>query len=397
MVPILACLGLGSIAAMRAQGDEFERIEGEALAVVPRSKDATAHARLTVVAIDALPNLLRDSRSALLVATTDQGNFARMLVVPALRRPPGSDKEPVPVLVLERFDTFDAGNLASRLARGRDILLFDGFQVDLDSGQVVPADQGGDLQFRAVGGDPGGGEGGPQLVAIGKAKLFTMAKAPIAGSSAASRARPSIGRTVLPGDFAGRYRLFANGQWSGLLELRVDPEGVVSGRFRSDLNGTAYPVDGRAGADVPHKVAFRIKFPRTQQDYEGYLWTEGKGALAGTVTMLDHAFGFFAIREGGRFAPEGEDVGPITKDEEARLHGRRTVVVRKGEYTLDGRPRTDLELTAALKKAMADEPATWVLLRVPDDEPFAAINRAFDAIGAAGVGTIRLASAGDDE
>src|SRR4051794_14125166 len=192
---IAVCLGLwaGASAWPIARADEFERVEGEALAGVPRSKDATPRERLTIGEIDALPTVLRESRSALLVATTDQGNYARMLVVPGLRKAPGSNREPVPVLVLERFDTFDAGNLATRLARGKDLILFDGFQVDLDSGQVVPDDQGGDLQFRAKGG------GGPRLSTLGKVKLYTLAKAPILESAAA--ARPSIGRNVLPGDF----------------------------------------------------------------------------------------------------------------------------------------------------------------------------------------------------
>ena len=69
------------------------------------------------------------------------------------------------------------------------------------------------------------------------------------------------------------------------------------------------------------------------------------------------------------------------------------MVVRKGEYTFEGEPRTDRELTESLRKAVTAEPATWVLLQVPDDEPFSAIQHAFDAIGAAGVGTIRLAPA----
>jgi hypothetical protein len=341
---------------------------------------------LTLGEIDALPSVLRDSRSALLVATTDQGNVARLLVAPALRKAPGSDREPIPVLVLERFDTFDAGNLASRLAHGKDLILFDGFRIDLDSGQIVPEDQGGDLQFQAK------GDGGPWLLAPGKAKLYTLSKAPILESSTGTR--PTPGRAVLPGDFAGRYRLFANGQWSGTLDLKVDSTGAVTGRFRSDLNGAAYPVNGQVAPDVPHKVAFRVKFPRTHQDYEGYLWTEGKGAMAGTLTMLDHAFGFFAVREGGRIAAEGEDIGPLgDKARQANTPGRRTVTIRKGQYTLDGQPRTDMELTESLKKATAAEPATWVLLRVPDDEPFAAIQRAFEVIGAAGVGTIRLAEA----
>ena len=115
--------------------------------------------------------------------------------------------------------------------------------------------------------------------------------------------------------------------------------------------------------------------------------------MAGTLSMLDHVYGFFAIREGGRFAPEGEDVGPLAKDREASTPGRRTVVVRKGQYTLDGQPRTDQELTDALKQAMTAEPATWVLLQVAADEPYAAIQRAFEAISTAGVRTIRLAAA----
>jgi hypothetical protein len=291
--------------------------------------------------------------------------------------------------VLERFDTFDAGNIATRLARGKDLILFDGFQLDLDSGQVVPEGQGGDLQFRAV------GDSGPRLEAVGKAKLYTVTKAPLLDAPAAAAARPSIGRTVLPADFTGRYRLFANGQWSGTLDLKVDEAGAVAGQLRSDLNGAAYPVTGQVGLEVPNRVAFRVKLPRTHQDYEGYLWSEGKGAMAGTLTMLDHAYGFFALREGGRFAPEGEDVGPLAGDRErnAGSPGRRTVVVRNGQYTLDGAPRTDQELTDALKRAIAAEPATWVLLQVPDDEPYSALQRAFTAISAAGVGTIRLGGA----
>jgi hypothetical protein len=384
-VLIMACIGLGGSSLPRTWAGEFDRIEGEALAGVPRSQDATPHERLTLAEIDALPNVLRESRSALLVVRTDQGNLARMLVVPALRRAPGGAKQVVPVLLLERFDTFDAGNLATRLAREKDVILFDGFQIDLDSGQIVPEDQGGDLQFRVE------GEGGPRLEVKNKSKLYTLAKAPVLESAAL--ARPSIGRSVIPGDFAGRYRLFANGQWSGVLDLKVDGGGGVSGRFRSDLNGASYPVSGQVAADVPHRISFGIKFPRTRQDYEGFLWTEGKGAMAGTLTMLEHAYGFFAIREGGRFAPEGEDVGPLAQDREAGRPGRRTVVVRKGQYTLDGQPRTDMELTDALKQAMTAEPATWVLLQVADDEPYAAIQRAFEVISTAGVRSIRLAGA----
>jgi hypothetical protein len=386
-IAVLVLFGFWARVEPYALADEFEQIEGELLAATLRGGDAASHSQLTISAIDALPNVLRDSRSALLIAATDQGNPARLLVAAALRKTPGSAAAPVPVLVVERFETFEAGNLGSRLARGKDLILFDEFQLDLDSGQIVPAGQGGDLQFRAM------GEDGPRLVALGSAKLYTLTKSPLRGAGAAVVGRPALGRTVHAGDFAGRYRLFANGQWSGTLDLKVDDAGGVSGRFRSDSSGAAYPVSGHVAADVPHKISFRVKYPRTQQDFEGFLWTEGKGAMAGMLTMLDRAYGFFAVRDGGRIVSEGEDVGSLAGDAVARTPGRRTIVVRKGQYTLDGQPRTDQELTDLLRQAVAAEPATWVLLRVSDDEPFGAIARAFEVIGAAGVRTIRLAGA----
>jgi hypothetical protein len=379
----LRYLLVGLAAVSVAQGDEFDRIEGAALFGIPRNPDATAYTRLSVAEIDALPNLLRETRSALLFATTDQGNAARMLVVPALRKAAREGDEPIPVVVLERFDTFDAANPANRLAHGKDLILFDGFQIDLDSGQVVPDGQGGDLRLRQEGNKE------PRLEAVGKSKLYTLRKIP--ASAASVPGRPSVGRVVVPADFAGRYKLYANGQWSGTLDLKVDDGGGVSGRFRSDLNGTSYSVAGKVAGEIPQKITFRIQFPRTHQDYEGLLWTEGKGAMAGTLTMLDRAYGFFAVREGGKVAPEGEDLGPALKG--TSTPGRRTVTVRKGQYTLDGKPQTDQELTDALKRALAADRATWVLVQVLEDEPFATVNKACEAISAAGIGTIRFGPA----
>jgi hypothetical protein len=383
---IMALIGLWGTRELWARADEFERIDGEMLAAAVRSEHAESHAQLTTSAIDALPSLLGDSRSPMLIATTDQGNPVRLQVSLALRRAPGSAAEPAPVFVVERFDTFDAGNLGNRLARAKDLILFDGFQVDLDCGQVVPEGQGGDLQFRAR------GEGGPRLVALGKARLFTLTKSPFPHAGTAEAGRPTPGRTVRAGDFTGRYRLYSNGQWSGTLQLMADDAGGVSGRFWSDSSGAAYAVGGQIASTVPHRIAFRVTFPRTQQDYEGFLWTEGKGALAGTMTMLDRTYGFFAVREGGRIVSDGEDFGPLAGNQTASP-GRRTVVIRRGQYMLDGEPRSDQELTDLLKRSATAEPATWVLLRVADDEPFAAVERAFEVIGAAGVRAIRLAGA----
>jgi hypothetical protein len=398
-------LGVGLLSGAAARGDQFDRMEGDALFGIPRSPDAKAAKSLTLADLDGLPTVLRDARSPLVLVKTDQGNVARLLVSPALRRPPGGgeamgamkkdgakkdaagkdlpklEAQPSPVLVLERFDTFDASNPNARLVHGKEVILFDGFQFDLDSGQVVPDGQGGDLRYSAR------GEGGPRLSTVGDATLYTLTKLPAAVAKGA--ARPSLGRLVVPTDFNGRFRLFANGQWSGTLDLNVGEDKAVTGRFRSDLNGASYPVEGAVASESSQRIAFRIKFPRTHQDYEGVLWTEGKGAMAGTLTMLDRAYGFFAVREGGRYAPEGEDLGPLEKG--ADKPGRKTVAVHKGQYTLDGRAQTDQELSDGLKRAVAEKPGTWVLLLVPDDETFADVRRALDVINAAGVGHVRLA------
>jgi hypothetical protein len=282
-----AIIALG-LAASGARGDQFDAIEGKQLAAALMGPEAKAVARLSLGEIAGLPDLLKDARGALLAVKTGQGNYVRLIVTPALRKDQAGG-EPIPVFVLERFDTFDAADLSARLAGGRGMMLFPGFQVDLDTGQVVPEGQGGDLGVSK--GDK------PALEAIGGAALFTLAKPP--APDPGRPPQPTPGRVVVPGDFAGRYRLSANGQWSGTLDLKVEGR-EVSGQFRSDARGASYPVTGEVAADVPNKVTMTVKFPRSQGEFEGYLWTEGKGAMAGTFRLLDRTFGFFAVREGAK-------------------------------------------------------------------------------------------------
>jgi hypothetical protein len=364
-----------------ARADEFDRLEGEALAAIPRGAEATAHEALSLAEIGNLPRVLRGERSALVVARTDQGNLCRMLVAAGLRRTPGGQGESVPVVILERFDTFEAGAMTNRLVRGKDLLLFDGFRVDLDIGQVVPEGQGGDVQFLA--GDPPG----PRLAALAASKLYTLARSPL--PTAAPAGQPSEGRGVLPSDFEGRYHLFANGQWSGTLDLKLDGR-AVSGRFRSDQTGSVYPVAGITPAEAPGAIHFSITYPRSRQDFEGHLWSEGKGAMAGTLTLLGRTFGFFAVREGGHYAPEGDDVGLLSPD--ADRPGRHIVEVRPGgRVSLDGNA-LDLDgLTETLQAAVADDPKAWVLVRIAGNQTYATASCVLEAVRAAGVADIRLA------
>lgn len=294
----MAIVGAAGLSGF-ARADQFDAIEGKRLAEALKGPDAKAVERLTIADLGTMPSALKDARGALLAVKTSRGNVARLLVVPELRKPEEGAGPPIPVFVLERFDTFDASDLSARIVRGRAMMLFPGFQVDLDTGQVVPEGQGGDLTY------PRGGE--PALAAMNGTTLFALAKPPAPDPS--KPPQPTPGRAVVPADFAGRYRLFANGQWSGTLDLTVEGRDV-SGQFRSDTHGSSYPVSGQVAADEPNRVALTIKFPRSHADLDGRLWTDGKGAIAGTFRLQERPFGFFAVREGGRISPEGVEDRP---------------------------------------------------------------------------------------
>ncbi len=285
------------IVGASARADEFGRLEGAALFDLPGQPGIKSPDSLSYRDLEALPPVLRDERSAFVIVKTDQGNLAKIVVSGAFKKLAGSDRaaEALPILVLERFETIDAGDRRSLKARGKGVTLFPGFQFDLDSGQVVPDRAGGDLRFDA------GGASDAKLAAVSGSRLYVLDKplaaaAPVAG-------RPSSGRTVLLGDFNGRFDLVADGQWSGRLDLAVDVAGAVSGFFRSEKNGSSYPVGGKAGDGAPQRIRFEVRFPRAIQSYDGLIWSEGKNVIAGTVTMLDHPYSFVAIREGASLNP----------------------------------------------------------------------------------------------
>ncbi len=290
----------------------------------------------------------------------------------------------VPILIVERYETIDAGDHRSFKARGKELTLFDGFRFDLDAGQVVPEGLGGDIVFLSSVPE------GPRLAACNDSRLYTLDK-PVPAMTA-SPGKPSAGKAVLASDFGGRYNLMANGQWSGTLALSIDVAGAVTGNFRSDRNGSAYPVTGKVSAEVPQKIDFSIQFPRARQLYEGFLWIEGKNVIAGSVSMLDHPYGFIAVREGTSLGTE-IDVGAASAVSDKV--SRTVVVLEAGSdrFTFNGLAKTEAELTEALSKAMKDDVATGVLLRVGDAVPFEKVRRTVEAIRAAGVTSVRVSPA----
>ena len=271
-----------------AVADQYERLETARLESLARGESATKHASLTLREIEALPNAFSDSRSTLLVIKTDQGNVAKLLVTPALRKLAGRENDLEPVLLIEQLQTFETGKSGSRIAKTSGLILFDGFRLDLDLGQAVPADHGEDLSFEALKAMDG------VLKTTGKAGLWTVDQPRAAEKSGEG---PSKGRAVLATDFAGRYQLEADGRFKGLFELTVADDRQVTGQFRSEPNGTYYPVKGQVSSEVPHKITFTIHYPRVEQEFEGYLATEGKSSIAGTFEMEGRTFGFHAKRE----------------------------------------------------------------------------------------------------
>ena len=378
-------LVLGGIAgwASSALADQIDQLDGPFLARTLRGPDLLTRPNLTVADIAAMPSLLRDTRSALALARTDQGNPARMLLRVELNKPVGGQGEPIPVVVFERLDTFDAADPSAQLASRREIVLFDRFLLDLDTGQVVPEGQGGDLIFRVD------GELGPRIEPVGVARLFTFAKPPALDD--AKVPRPTPGKLVVPADFAGRYQLFADGQWSGMLELKVEEKGAIVGQFRSDRHGTTYPVSGQVSADVAKKVFFAIKYPRARQEFEGYLWAESKGAIAGVASLNERPAGFFAIREGGRYAPESSDLAAPGLPEGERAF-RHEVELGRAGLTLDGKPVTFEALADSLKVLAGSElgQIPLIVIRAGEGREAAELIRVVRAVHLAGLDSIRL-------
>ncbi|QEH37918.1 hypothetical protein OJF2_65130 [Aquisphaera giovannonii] len=395
-----ACLALlAATAALpwrAALADDFDRLDGEVLGKLLRDPKTKSPASLGFRELEALPTALRGVSSPLIVLKTDQGNYARLLVAPGFHKrkdPPGAL---VPVLVIERFDTFDGGQAGTRVAKGKDVTLFPGFRVDLDTGRIVPEGLGGDLRFAAKGENDG------LLAAIEPARLATLdARPPLPAEKASG---PSAGKVVRASDYAGKYRLVADNQWSGELSLQVDPAGAVSGWFVSDGTGGEYPVSGRVEAEGPPKLSFSVQFPRARQDFAGRLWSEGKGVIAGLFTMGSHESSFVAVRDGVRNAADLDlDVAPGLPIQgvspRADAGGKPWIRVALGSqpdrYRVrkDADEKTAAELIDVLKEAAAADPGARVVLAAPASAPYSRVLAAVDAIRGAGIGTIRVVPA----
>jgi hypothetical protein len=167
------------------------------------------------------------------------------------------------------------------------VQLFDGFELSLDLGQVVPAKVGGDLRFTV-------GKDGGYLEPVGKAELYLVSKN-LPEATPKKLPRPEVGAAFEPRFFNGVYQLHDDGRRSGKLHLKVIEKNEVTGWFYSDKDGKKYEVTGKVGVPT-HSIHLRITYPRTIQELQGWLFTGDGAALTGMSRMEEREAGFYAVR-----------------------------------------------------------------------------------------------------
>jgi hypothetical protein len=223
--------------------------------------------------------------AAFLVVKTNGGRYAKLLVQVARQK---IDAErSVPMLLVDRYVTYKEGEERTVQAEGKNLFLFPGFRFNLDLGQVVPEELGGDLRFIADGDKT-------STQPLGRAKLYLVTKA-LPDVVPKKGPKLVVGETFEPRYFNGTYKLYDDGRRSGRLTLKVEEDGSVGGSYYSDKDGAKYDVRGRVGMPK-HSIQFTVKFPRSEQTFQGWLFTGDAQILTGTSRLLEREAGFYARR-----------------------------------------------------------------------------------------------------
>lgn len=225
-----------------------------------------------------------------IVVQTGEGNLTKALLNWGFRR---TEDKPIPVLLVERFVTYDRDRGDSTVASGKGIMLFPGYAFDFDIGQVVPAAVGGDVQFTED----------RKLTPVGKARLFGLDGSALPAADDTEKYDPLDHSGVEPRDFSGSWNVTTDGRWSGRWNLVVDEDGRASGTHISDDTQGSYDISGRVSGS-PNRITLQIDFGNTVQSFEAFLWTKSKDTMAGVTTMAERQLGFYAKREKPKTKPE---------------------------------------------------------------------------------------------
>jgi hypothetical protein len=233
-----------------------------------------------------LKPLSADLEGTCLVVETNRGNLAKVLVSWGFRKQPMTDK-PIPVLMLDRFVTYERDKGDSTVANGKNIMLFPGFEFDFDLGQVVPAGFDADVQLtdKAV------------LRPLNSVKLHGVDGSKLPKIEAASAKRDV--NVITPEDFSGVWQVDGDGRWIGEWDLIVNAQGDVTGKFLSAETQASYPITGEIGG-VPNQIKLQVQFNNATQLIDAYLWTKDKSKIAGSFSLSDRKFGLMATRQAAK-------------------------------------------------------------------------------------------------
>jgi hypothetical protein len=267
------------------RGDAFDEYTNVVLAKVPTAPGVISPRQLTASLMAEHGGVVPGTTGALIVVRTNEGRLSKLLVQPARQQLP--DKSTVPIVLIDRFATYQQGEERTVAIGGNNVRLFDGFQFSLDLGQVVPPSVGGDLRLVGAGGKI-------SVEPVGKAVLYLVTR-PLLEASRKRTEKVPIGSKFEPRYFDGVYKLFDDGRRSGMLHLKVLPQGDVQGSYYSDKDGQKYEVSGKVG-NPPQAIEFTITYPRTRQEFTGLMFTGDGRAIAGSSLLQGRKAAFYAVR-----------------------------------------------------------------------------------------------------
>ncbi|MFL5242484.1 MAG: hypothetical protein ACJ8FY_10285 [Gemmataceae bacterium] len=282
---LLAGVVLTAAVPLPLLADAFDNYTNPVIARVAGKEGVQEIKQLTPALIADNDRVIPEAAAALIVVHTNDSRYSKLLVRSAFRKVDADRK--IPMLLIDRFVTYKEGQERTITASGQDINLFPGFRFNLDIGQVVPAELGGDLRFVAD---------GDKVYAepLGKAKMFLLSK-PLPDAIPKKGPKLQVGETFEPRYFNGTFKLYDDGRRSGKLVLQVGEGGDVTGAYYSDKDGAKYEVQGKLGSPG-YSIQFTIKFPRSEQVFQGWLFTGDGKALCGSSRMQDREAGFYAVR-----------------------------------------------------------------------------------------------------
>lgn len=266
--------------------DAFDRYTNPVLVKLADTDHVKEVKRLTPELIAENDGVLKGIPAAFLLVRTGEGRCAKLLVQ-AARQKLDEEGNYLPTLRVERYVTYRGGEELAVQASGQGLTLFPGMRLSLDLGQVVPEDVGGDLRFVVTGNKIA-------LQPLGTSRLYLLVK-PLPNIAPKKTARPVVGEKFDPIYYNGTYKLFDDGRRTGKLVLKSDADGLITGSYFSDKDGSKYEVRGRVGMPQ-HAVQFTITFPRSEQVFKGWLFTGDASALAGSSRLGEREAGFYAVR-----------------------------------------------------------------------------------------------------